>query len=113
MKTGVHCWPTEKSKWQSERVIQMWQDKEVASQWSGSAPYWEKHRETIRDMFAPITQALIENAKISACQAVLDVATGPGEPALSLAGLVGPQGKVFGVDAAPEMVEAARREVNQ
>jgi SAM-dependent methyltransferase len=89
------------------------QDKEIISQWSESAPYWEKHREIIREMFAPITQALIEDAKIITRQVVLDVATGPGEPALSLVGVVGPEGKVIGVDAVPEMVEAARREANR
>ena len=41
---------------------------------------------------------------------MLDVATGPGEPALAIAELVGTEGKVLGVDAVPEMVEAARRE---
>jgi len=91
----------------------MHQDEEIIGQWSESAPYWEKHRETIREMFAPITQALIEDAKIKARQVVLDVATGPGEPALSLAKLLGPEGKVIGVDAVPEMVEAARREANR
>ncbi len=34
---------------------------------------------------------------------------GPGEPALSVASLVGPKGKVYGIDPIPEMVEAARR----
>jgi SAM-dependent methyltransferase len=87
----------------------MQQDKEIISQWSESAPYWEKHRETIREMFAPITQALIEDAEINTSRVVLDVATGPGEPALSIADLVGAEGKVLGVDAVPQMVEAARR----
>lgn len=91
----------------------MHQDNKIISQWSESAPYWEKHRETIREMFAPITQALIEDARIIGRQIVLDVATGPGEPALSLSKLVGPEGKVIGVDAVPGMVEAARREANR
>jgi len=86
------------------------QDKGVISQWSESAPYWEKHREMIREMFAPVSQALIEDAEIATRRVVLDVATGPGEPALSIAGLVGPEGKVLGIDAVPGMVEAARRE---
>src|SRR4030081_1315065 len=89
------------------------QDKEIVTQWSESAPYWEKHREIIREMFAPVTQALIEDAKVAPGQTVLDIATGPGEPALSLVGVVGPEGKVVGVDPAPEMVEAARREANR
>jgi ubiquinone/menaquinone biosynthesis C-methylase UbiE len=96
-----------------DQITPMKQDKEVISQWSESAPYWEKHREIIREMFAPIAEALIEDAEITTRQFVLDVATGPGEPALSIADLVGPEGKVFGVDAAPEMVEAARREANR
>lgn len=91
----------------------MAQNKEVISQWSESAPYWEKHRETIREMFAPVTQALVEDAGITSRRTVLDIATGPGEPALSIADLVGPEGKVVGTDAVPEMVEAARREVSR
>jgi ubiquinone/menaquinone biosynthesis C-methylase UbiE len=89
----------------------MQQNKEVISQWSDSAPYWEKHRAVIREMFMPVTQALIEDMGISTGSAVLDVATGPGEPSLTIAGLVvGLGGKVVGTDIVPEMVEAARRE---
>jgi ubiquinone/menaquinone biosynthesis C-methylase UbiE len=86
------------------------QNIEVIGRWSESAPYWEKYRTAIREMFAPVTQALIEDAGITSRSTVLDVATGTGEPALSIANLVGPEGKVVGTDAVPEMVEAARRE---
>ena len=88
----------------------MQENKEVISKWTESAPYWEKHRHTIREMFAPVTQALIDDAAIAERAAVLDVATGPGEPALTIAELIGPQGKVVGTDLVPQMVEAARRE---
>ena len=84
-------------------------DQEVTSVWRDSAPFWEKHREIIQQMFAPVTQALVEDGLISGVHTVLDVATGPGEPALTLAALVGAEGKVLGIDPAPEMVEAARR----
>ncbi len=84
-------------------------EQEVINRWTGSAPYWEKHREIIRQMFSPVTQALVEDGQIGTGQVVLDIATGPGEPALSVAGLVGPRGKVFGIDPIPEMVAAARR----
>jgi ubiquinone/menaquinone biosynthesis C-methylase UbiE len=84
-------------------------DNAVISRWSNSAQFWEKHREIIRQMFAPVAQALIDDAKIRAGQTVLDVATGPGEPALSVAEWVGPEGKVFGVDPIPEMIEGGRR----
>jgi ubiquinone/menaquinone biosynthesis C-methylase UbiE len=84
-------------------------NQEVISVWRDSAPFWEKHREIIRQMFAPVTQALVEDGLISGGHAVLDIATGPGEPALTIAALVGPEGRVSGIDPAPEMVEAARR----
>ena len=84
-------------------------DQEVINRWSGSAPYWEKHGEIIEQMFAPITQALVEDAQIGRQHAVLDIATGAGEPALSVAAWVGPEGKVFGIDPVPAMVAAARR----
>jgi SAM-dependent methyltransferase len=88
----------------------MQQNAEVISQWTESAHYWEKYRDIIRDMFAPVTQALIKDAAITGRGAVLDVATGPGEPALSIAELIRSEGKVVGTDPVPEMVEAARRE---
>ena len=88
----------------------MQNNREVINQWSESAPYWEKHRKIIGEMFAPVTHALIQDAQIIGNCAVLDVATGPGEPALSISEVVGPQGKVVGTDAVPEMIEAARRE---
>jgi ubiquinone/menaquinone biosynthesis C-methylase UbiE len=91
----------------------MQSDQEVINRWTGSAPYWEKHREIIRKMFDPVTQALVEDAQVSTGHSVLDIATGPGEPALTVATLVGPQGKIFGVDPIPEMVAAARREASR
>ena len=87
--------------------------QEVISGWSETAPFWEKHRATIREMFAPVTQALIEAARIARGSAVIDLATGPGEPALTVAEFVGTAGKVLGIDPVPEMVEAARREANR
>ena len=84
-------------------------DQEVINRWSASAPFWEKHSDIIRQMFEPITQALVEDAQIGNRNTVLDVAMGPGEPALSVAAVVGPEGKIFGIDPIPEMVAAARR----
>jgi ubiquinone/menaquinone biosynthesis C-methylase UbiE len=84
-------------------------DKEVITRWSDSAQFWEKHREVIRQMFAPVAQALIDDAKIAAGNTVLDVATGPGEPALSVAEWIGAEGKIVGVDPIPQMIEGARR----
>src|SRR5438067_13884948 len=78
-------------------------------EWRASAPYWERHALTIRQMFTPVTRALIEGAGIREGQTVLDVAGGPGEPSLTIAETVGPSGAVICTDAVAEMVQAAER----
>src|ERR1700691_3925465 len=87
----------------------MQNDQGVINAWRDSAPFWEKHREMIRQMCAPVTQALVTDALISRGYDVLDIATGPGEPALQVAAFVGPEGRVVGIDLVTEMVAAARR----
>jgi SAM-dependent methyltransferase len=77
-----------------------------------NAEYWEKHRETIRGMFQPVTEALIEAAGIAPGDVVLDVGTGSGEPALSIANVVAPGGLVVGIDPLAEMIAAAARAAN-
>jgi ubiquinone/menaquinone biosynthesis C-methylase UbiE len=83
---------------------------DVLPEWRNSAPYWAKHQTTIRQMFAPLTGALIEDAVIVPGQSVLDIAGGPGEPSMTIAEVVGPAGSVTCTDAVAEMVEAARTE---
>lgn len=83
------------------------------SEWRDSAPFWGKHAQTIRVMFAPLTRALIEDAGIRAGQTVLDVAGGPGEPSLTIAETVGPSGSVTCTDAVAEMVKAAEGEARR
>ena len=83
------------------------QDSDTLREWRESAPYWEKHRDVIRTMLDPITQAVIEEAGIVAGQSVLDVAGGPGEPSLTIAKLVGLSGLMVCTDGVAEMVAAA------
>ena len=91
----------------------MGQQTDILNEWRESAKYWTKHHATIRTMFAPLTEALIEQAGIHEGQSVLDVAGGPGEPSLTIAEIVGPGGSVTCTDAVPEMVETARSEANR
>lgn len=84
--------------------------KNLLREWSESATAWREHSATVRTMFAPLTAALIEEARISAEQSVLDVAGGPGEPSLTIAEVVGPMGTVTHTDAVAEMVAAAQEE---
>lgn len=58
-------------------------------------------------MFAPVTQAVIDEASIGPGQSVLDVAGGAGEPSLTISGVVGLSGSLMCTDAAAEMVAAA------
>ena len=85
-------------------------DQQAINRWNRTAFFWEKHREVIGQMLAPITPALVEDAGVGMNQTVLDVGTGPGEPALSLARIVGPEGKICGIDPSAEMVACARNE---
>jgi ubiquinone/menaquinone biosynthesis C-methylase UbiE len=81
--------------------------------WQESARYWTKYSNTIHQMFAPLTRALIERAGIRKEQTVLDLAGGAGEPSLTIAEVVGPEGSVTCTDAVAEMVEAARAEAQR
>lgn len=78
--------------------------------WRESARYWEKHREIVRLMFAPMTLALAETAGVSTGMNVLDVACGSGEPGLTLAEIVGPTGCVTCTDVVAEMVASTEKE---
>ena len=78
-----------------------------------NADYWDKHRDTIRAMFHPVTEAVTDEARIEPGQKVLDVATGSGEPALSIAEVVGPAGLVVGIDPLSEMIASAQRTASE
>ena len=82
---------------------------DVLRAWSESARYWEKYSESIAMMFAPISEAMIEDARVSEGQRVLDVAGGAGDPSLAIARVCGPSGWVSNTDAIREMVVLARR----
>ena len=88
----------------------MTQPNDTLQKWGETARYWTKHSDIIREMFAPVTEALIRETGISKGQSVLDVAGGAGEPSLTIAERVGPGGSVTCTDAIAEMVEAARAE---
>ena len=85
------------------------QPKDEIQIWSESAPYWERHFSTIREMFAPVSRALMEDAGVGAGNSVLDVAGGSGEPSLSVAERVSASGRVVYTDPVSGMARAARR----
>ena len=91
----------------------MAQMNETFREWSDNAPAWREHSATIRTVFQPLTAAIIEDARISVGQSVLDVAGGPGEPSLTIAEHVGPTGSVMCTDAVAEMVATAEAEAKR
>src|SRR5262245_32076087 len=81
--------------------------------WRDSAHYWNKHRNTIEQLFSPATVALIQKAKIASGDEILDVAGGMGEPSLSIAERYGDKVAITFTDFILEMVEASRIEAKK
>jgi ubiquinone/menaquinone biosynthesis C-methylase UbiE len=81
----------------------------VRQEWTGAAPLWKKwnHKFVIQTRAA--TELVVSAAQLAPGMKVLDLASGTGEPALSLAKTVGPEGRVVATDLVPEMLEAAQQ----
>jgi SAM-dependent methyltransferase len=77
--------------------------------WDTVSANWANWADRFERGAGAVTERLLELAGVRPGQAVLDVATGHGEPALSAAHVVGPGGRVVGVDTSPAMLEIARR----
>jgi len=74
----------------------------------------EKWKAKSASMGASVTEALVEYAKPLPGMRVLDLASGTGEPGISLAEGVGPQGAVAAVDQSADLLEiAAKRARNK
>lgn len=69
----------------------------------------EKWRAKSAAMGTPVTQALVDYAKPAIGMRVLDLASGTGEPAITLATRVGPQGRVTALDLNADLLEIAEK----
>ncbi|HSF05036.1 MAG TPA: methyltransferase domain-containing protein [Methylomirabilota bacterium] len=63
----------------------------------------------IDQRFAPVVAALLDRAALLPGELVLDLGTGTGAVAQRVGAIVGPRGRVLGVDISPEMLALARR----
>src|SRR5918999_1175954 len=83
-------------------------------QWNKAASGWRKWSEQIDTAASHISERVVELAGVTAGSRVLDVAAGYGEPSLTAARVVGPNGKVVASDISAEMLaygrERAQRE---
>lgn len=67
----------------------------------------------LADLMSQATEQILKHLSLSMSDLVLDIGTGPGNPALEIATRLGPDGRVTGVDSAPSMIELARRRAKQ
>jgi ubiquinone/menaquinone biosynthesis C-methylase UbiE len=65
------------------------------------------------EMLRPITQRLLTNAGVRSSMHVVDVGCGPGDVTMLAAELVGPRGRVVGIDRNSDIVDIARRRASE
>src|SRR5262245_16188343 len=91
---------------------ELWKEA-VRQEWAAVAAAWRKWHPQIERLSRAATEALVSAAQVTPGMHVLDLASGTGDPALSLALAVGPEGSVTATDLVPEMLAAAADQAQQ
>ena len=81
--------------------------------WQIAAPGWRKWYDVLEAGGEIVSRTLVELSGIVPGDTVLDVATGYGEPALTAARVVAPNGRVLATDIAADMLEFGRERAAQ
>lgn len=81
----------------------------IRAEWTARGPWWDHRADDIADVAAKLNAPLVEAADLAPGLDVLDLASGAGEPAIQIAGIVGPEGSVTATDLVPEMLAGAER----
>ena len=76
--------------------------------WDNAAPGWQNWWETVERGAQKVSNKLVELVEIKPGDKVLDIATGIGEPAVTAARRVKPNGKVVAIDISPQMLLIAK-----
>jgi SAM-dependent methyltransferase len=76
-------------------------------QWQNAAAAWHRWTPTLQAWLGPVTEAMLDLAKLKPGGQVLDLAAGAGEPSLSAAERVGPSGRVVATDISSNILEFA------
>jgi len=76
--------------------------------WDNAAAGWQAWWETIERGAQKVSDKIVQLAEIKSGDRVLDIATGIGEPAVTAARKVIPNGKVVAIDISPQMLAIAR-----
>ncbi len=77
--------------------------------WRLVAAGWERRRALIWESTRAVSERLVELLDPAPGETILELAAGPGDTGFLVAPLVQPGGRLVSTDAAPEMLEAARR----
>lgn len=77
--------------------------------WEAMAPGWERWREEMEEITAPVRKWLVRELAPQAGDTVLELAAGPGGTGFEAAALIGESGRLITSDFSPAMVEIARR----
>jgi len=80
----------------------------IRQEWTGAAPLWQRWNPKFVVQTRAATALVIDGADLAPGMHVLDLASGTGEPSLSVATAVGPTGRVVATDLVPEMLDAAQ-----
>ena len=78
--------------------------------WNGPAGQRWTNRQASQDLLlAPVTEILIERAKVKAGERIVDIGCGCGSTTIALAQRTGPTGQVLGIDISAPMLARARQ----
>ena len=105
--------PQEKDSANSEESLFL---ERMRATWAREAEFWRKWYPLAKRRTREATELLIKTAGIKegAPVTILDLASGAGDPALSIARLVAPRGRVVATDLVPEMLRfAAENAMNE
>jgi ubiquinone/menaquinone biosynthesis C-methylase UbiE len=80
----------------------------VREEWQAVAGGWRRWEPLFQSFTWPLALRMTAVAQIGDAQRVLDVGCGIGDPTLQVAVLVGPHGRVVGVDLVEDMLATAR-----
>lgn len=83
-----------------DRLRQEWTDEQTVAA-------WRKWHRSMTEFTQEVTSAVLESAQLRSGMQVLDLASGVGDPALSIAEVVGPSGHVTATDLGPGMIAFA------
>ncbi len=86
------------------------QDDPAFEDWGGEmGERWLTYLDQFEGMIAPAGEAALAKASAQPGERVLDVGCGGGASTLALAGAVGPDGHVTGLDISPQLIEHATK----